>query len=203
MIIAACGGESPTGSIRPVPGDPAPLYGSCNENPNYADEVRLNRWRSFPLTYYFDAGTFPQEFLGDYRSVITEGITSWDAATEDDLGAVVEVTNSGAADFVIMYGEFEPPFTARTIHATGTPYLSGGRIEFNRLGMREGEEFVRDGVISREAFLRGIRGIAAHEMGHLLGIIGHPRWTDVLMGPRFYDVPSVADVNTLSQGYCR
>ena len=60
----------------------------------------------------------------------------------------------------------------------------------------------REGGISRQAFLRGISGIAAHEMGHLLGIIGHSTRTDVLMGPTFHDAPTIADVNTLIRAYC-
>ncbi|HEY7531482.1 MAG TPA: hypothetical protein VH681_01715 [Nitrospiraceae bacterium] len=105
---------------------------------------------------------------------------------------------------MITYRQFTPVDSpARTFHSTGTPFLAGGEIAYNPSAMSEPEGLVRDGVLSREAFLRGISGIAAHEMGHLLGIIGHPRWTDVLMGPRYYDSPTIADVNTLIEAYCR
>jgi hypothetical protein len=88
------------------------------------------------------------------------------------------------------------------VHSTGTPFLAGGVIQFNRLGMQEGEDLFREGSISRETFLRGTSHIAAHEMGHLLGIIGHPSRTDVLMGPEFHDAPTALDVNTLIRAYC-
>jgi hypothetical protein len=123
---AACKGGSPTG-----PDDVVPTYGLCNQTPNYTNEVRLNRWRSFPLAYFFDAASFPPEFLEDYRS-ITDGIRRWDAATANELGAVVEVEDRETADFVITYHEFTPSqATARTVHSTGTPFLAGGEIQYN------------------------------------------------------------------------
>ena len=164
----ACNSGSPGG-----PDEAVPTYGPCNLPPNYVGEVVLNRWPSFPLTYFFDAASFPAEFLEDYRSAITDGIRRWDEAT------------------------------ARVVHSTGTPFLAGGEIQYNPTGMREGEDLVREGRISRQTFLRGVSGIAAHEMGHLLGIIGHPS-QDVLMGLlSFHDTPTTADVNTLVHAYCR
>jgi predicted Zn-dependent protease len=186
------------------PGDPVPTYGPCNQTPNYHNEVALNRWSSFPLAYFFDAATFPAEYLGDYQTSISNGIRRWDAATANDLGAVMEVGSPGEADFVINYREITPPdVPARTIHATGTPFLAGGEIVFNATAMAEPEELVRTGQISLETFHRGLSSIAAHEMGHLLGIIGHPSRNDVLMGLAFHDAPTVPDINTLIHAYCR
>jgi predicted Zn-dependent protease len=170
--------------------------------PTYVSDVNLNRWRSFPLAFFFDAESFPPEFLADYRPAITDGIRRWDEATANELGAVVEIQERGTADFVITYREFPGLASARVIHAAGTPFLAGGEIQFNPVGMREGEDLVRAGTISRETFHRGISSIAAHEMGHLLGIIGHPSRTDVLMGPAFHDAPTMIDVNTLIRAYC-
>ncbi|MGH7567218.1 MAG: hypothetical protein ACREK2_10350 [Gemmatimonadota bacterium] len=195
---AACNSGSPVD-----PGVPIPPYGPCNQTPNYRDQVVLNRWRSFPLAFFFDAASFPSEFLGDYRSAITDGIRRWDAATANELGAVVEVDEREAADFVITYRAFPPALSpARVVHSTGTPFLAGGEIQYSPTGMREGEELVREGRISRQTFLRGVSGIAAHEMGHLLGIIGHPTRDDALMGPTFHDAPAVVDLNTLIHAYC-
>jgi predicted Zn-dependent protease len=194
---AACNSDSPTG-----PDEAVPIYGACDVQPTYVGEVNLNRWRSFPLTYFFDDASFPADFLVDYRAAITDGIRRWDEATPNELGAVVEVDDRDNADFVILYLEFPVPAAARVIHSTGTPFLAGGQIQFNPIGMREGEDFVREGMISRETFHRGISSIAAHEMGHLLGIIGHPSRTDALMGPAFHDAPTTIDINTLIRAYC-
>lgn len=205
IVALACRGGSPAGpDPLPPTGDEVPIYGSCGVEPNYVGQVSLNRWRSFPLAYYFDAAAFSVEFLDDYGPAIRDGIGRWDAATENELGAVIEVQDPAAADFVITYRAITPlAATARAFHATGTPFLAGGEIVYNPTGMREGEELARDGGISPEAFRRGISGIAAHEMGHLLGIIGHSTRGDVLMGPEFRDAPTIYDVNTLMHAYCR
>lgn len=194
---AACNSGSPAGTDGAVP-----IYGACDVEPTYVSEVNLNRWRSFPLAYFFDAASFPPEFLTDYRTAISDGIRRWDEATANELGAVVETDDREAADFVILYLELQVGAAARVIHATGTPFLAGGEIQFNPVGMREGEELLRAGTISQETFHRGISSIAAHEMGHLLGIIGHPSRPDALMGPTFHDAPTIVDVNTLVRAYC-
>ena len=82
------------------------------------------------------------------------------------LGAVVEVQDPSTADFVIDYQAFTPiAINARTTHSTGEPFLAGGEITFNAVAMAEGEDLFRDGQISRDAFLRGISGIAAPRDG--------------------------------------
>ena len=198
FFFASCNSGSPTSPPLEIP-----IYGSCDVEPTYASQVVLNRWPSFPLSYYFHAETFPVEFLEDYRTAISDGIRRWDAATANELGAVVEVDDPEDARFVISYRPFSPPLIpARTVHANGSPFLAGGQIQFNPSGMEEGEEFVRSGTISRETFRRGISGMAAHEMGHLMGIIGHSARPDVLMGTEFVDAPTQMDVNTLIRAYC-
>jgi hypothetical protein len=157
---AACKSDSPTG-----PDEAVPIYGACDVQPTYVGEVNLNRWRSFPLTYFFDDASFPAEFLVDYRAAITDGIRRWDEATSNELGAVEEVGDREAADFVILYLEFPVPAAARVIHSAGTPFLAGGQIQFNPIGMRVGEDFVREGTISRETFHRGISSMRRTRWG--------------------------------------
>jgi hypothetical protein len=194
----ACKGASPTSPPLEIP-----VYGSCDVLPTYSSEVALNRWPSFPLTYYFYAETFPVEFLDDYRAAISDGIRRWDESTINELGAVIEIDDPEDAHFLISYRAFSPPlFPARTFHGNGSPFLAGGEIQFNPTGMEEGEDLVRAGTISHETFRRGISGIAAHEMGHLMGILGHSSRSDVLMGREFHDAPTLADVNTLIRAYC-
>lgn len=190
-----------------TPGTGAPVYGACGMRPSYVDEVRLNRWPSFPLTYFFDATTFTADFREEYRSAISNGIRRWDAASTNELGAVVEIQDRDGADFVIIFGIVAAPeVAARTVHGTGTPFLAGGVIGFNAPFFEEGEDLVRTGTIGRDAFARVVASVAAHEAGHLYGIIGHPRNDDTLMGlesPLALDHPTPADVNTLAHAYCR
>lgn len=198
----ALGGCGDGGSLTGPDGTVA-TFGACNVRPNYIAEVGLNRWRSFPLEYFFDAGSFDPDFVAIYEDAITDGIGRWAEATGNGLGTVVEVGDRAGADFVITSRDVTPSTAfARTIHATGTPFLAGGEIVFGSVALADSEELFRDGTLTPEVFFRGISGVAAHEMGHLLGIIGHPSGRDVLMGPVFHDVPTEADVNTLVHAYC-
>lgn len=198
-MVAACSGVSPLASDEPIP-----TYGRCDQQPNYVDEVLLNRWRSFPLVYFFDSASFSEDLVDDYREAIISGIQRWADATSNGLGTIVQVTDRDASQFVITFRDVTPSTTfARTFHATGTPFLASGEIVFNRTFLTEVEERVREGDLDREVFSRGVAGVAAHEMGHLLGIIGHSSRDDVLMGSSFHDAPVAADVNTLIHAYCR
>lgn len=202
LVAAAACGNSPT-----TPPDRGPVYGPCGLRPNYVDDVILNRWPAFPLTYFLDAATFTADFREEYRAAIAAGIRRWDAATENELGAVVEVEDRDGADFLIILGTVAAPqVAAQTVHRTGTPFLAGGVIGFNAPFFQEGEDLVRAGTIGRDTFFRVVEAVAAHEMGHLMGIIGHPLGDDTLMGREStlaIDRPTPADVNTLTHAYCR
>jgi predicted Zn-dependent protease len=198
LCIASCRNGSPISPPLEIP-----IYGSCDVEPTYASQVVLNRWPSFPLSYHYRDETFPMEFREEYRSAILDGIRRWDAMTANELGAVVEVDDSEDAQFVISYRAFSPPLIpARTTHGNGQPFLAGGEIWFNPTGLQEGEDLLREGRIQRATFLRVVSSIGAHEMGHLLGIIGHSARPDVLMGTEFIDAPTQMDVNTLIRAYC-
>lgn len=198
-IVSACNGNSLAGTDEAVP-----TYGACNLQPNYISEVRLNRWRSFPLAYFLDSASFSPDLVTVYHEAITTGIRRWEETIGNGLGAVVETDVRDAAQFVITFRAITPSdAAARTFHSTGAPFLAGGEIAFNRSYLTGIEEEIRDGTLRMEVFSRGVAGVAAHEMGHLLGIIGHSTRDDVLMGESFHDAPTIADVNTLIHAYCR
>jgi hypothetical protein len=195
----ACSGASPAGSE-----DGVPTFGPCNRQPNYISEVTLNRWRSFPLAYFFDSASFSPDFVDQYRETIGAGILRWADATGTDLGTIVQVNQRERADLVVTFRNVVPPdISVRAFHATGTPFLAGGEIAFNRADLAPREERVREGLIDRDLFFEVIGALAAHEMGHILGIIGHPSDDDVLMWNVLVAFPATADVNTLVHAYCR
>lgn len=177
------------------------------QRPNYVGQVVLGRWWSFQLTYFFDAATFTADFREEYRTAIAEGIRRWDQATENDLGAVVVVEDRNEADFRIIFGPVAAPeVPAGTTFGSSRPFLDGGVIAFNAPFMEEGERLVRTGQLPLEVFGRVVARLAAHEMGHLLGISGHPDGDDTLMGfssPVTLERPTTADVNTITHAYCR
>lgn len=197
--LAACADRSPAGPVSPVA-----FFGPCFQQPNFIFDVQLNRWRSFPLAYFFDSSSFEPDLIDDYRDAVTSGLHRWAEATGTGLGAVVEVDDRLQAQFVITSRDLSPPEQfARTFHSTGTPFLAGGEIAFKRSDLTEIEDRIRDGEIDADVFFGVVAGVTAHEMGHLLGIIGHSPRDDVLMGTEYHDFPTIADVNTLIHAYCR
>lgn len=165
--------------------------------------MSLNRWRSFPLAYFFDDAGFSEDLLDSYRGAITTGLHRWSDATGTELGTVVEVANREQANFAITFRHVPSSGTiAQAFHSTGTPFLAVGEIAFNSSELKGIEERVRDGEIDRDVFFDVIAGVTAHEMGHILGIIGHPNRDDVLMGTAYHEAPVIAEVNTLIHAYC-
>lgn len=185
----ACG-DGPSGS-----GDPElPILGDCGLVPNYTSQVTLNRWRTFPLRYHVDLSTFPVENRDWIVARIDEGLRRWSAATGDRIGGLTPAGTSAGADFVVAIEDRDMVVAARTTHTTGSPHLAGGRIAFDL------ETVIRLAELQSEV----LAALAAHEMGHLLGIIGHPVTRGVLMrAPLESDEPTVTDVHTLEHAYCR
>jgi hypothetical protein len=172
----------------------APILGSCNAQPNYVPQVILNRWYDFPLRFVLIESSFPVDDRDEVLERIIEGIHQWSSSTNGRIGSLVEVRDADEADLIIEADDLGTTGAARTTHATGTPFLSGGRIAFDRQTVIELSQ-VEDG--------RFISALAAHEMGHLLGIIGHPSLQDVLMSaPLQAERPTTADLNTLMHAYC-
>jgi hypothetical protein len=170
-----------------------PILGSCNVEPNYVSQVRLNRWREFPLRYDIIETTFPEENRDDILARVMDGINQWAVSTNDRIGSLVRIRDGDDVDLIIVAEDLADG-SARTIHAGGSPFLFGGRIIFDRQTVAMLSRI--DGQI--------LSAVAAHEMGHLLGIIGHPAMEDVLMhAPHQAPQPTTTDLNTMSHAYCR
>ena len=186
---AACGG-GPSGP------DGAPILGPCDGTPNYVSQVTLNRWRRFPLRLHVMEATFPEANRERALARIRAGLALWAEATGGRIGTLVETSRPEDADLVVLVEDLQGFAAARTTHEGGRPFLSGGRIVFDRQVVIEGAAFENPALLA---------ALAAHEMGHLLGIIGHPfAPEDALMHSPFGSLtPTPADVNTLNRAYCR
>lgn len=175
--------------------DPRPILGSCNVEPNYISQVRLNRWRDFPLRYFVAESLFPAENRDQTLPQIVDGVNRWGVSTNGRIGSLTRISSPDGADFIVVAEVLGAAGAARTTHTTGTPFLSGGRIGFDRQTLI---------ALSRVEDTEFLPALAAHEMGHLLGIIGHPVMPGVLMtSPLQALEPTMADVNTMMHAYCR
>jgi len=187
LVAGSCGG-----SAGPTALEPGPILGDCLIEPHYVGQVVLNRWRSFPLRTLFLEDSFPAENRARILALIEDGIEAWAEGTGGRIGSVTPTSVDATADLVIEARELEQA-GAFTTHGTGTPYLARARIVFDR------ETVARLAQMDDGALLSAL---AAHEMGHVLGIIGHPQREDVLMFELGPLRPTPADLNTIGHAYC-
>jgi hypothetical protein len=187
-IAVACDG-GPTSS--PVL-EPGPILGECLVEPHYVGQTPLNRWRNFPLRYLVLEDGFPVEDRARILALILDGVGLWAEGTGGRIGTVIPARDDATADLVLEARALEEA-AAFTTHATSTPYLARARIVFDRatvVGLAEAQ----DGAL--------LSALAAHEMGHVLGIIGHPQQENTLMYGLGALRPTAADLNTMSHAYC-
>lgn len=188
MCLGCGGGTSGPDS------DPPPILGSCNVEPNYIAQVSLNRWREFPLGFHLDDSAFPSQNRDRMLAQLVDGINAWAVSTGHQIGSVIRVNSPEEADFIIVVQDFNGSGAALTTHSGGSPFLHGGRIAFDRQTLIELSELEGSQILP---------ALAAHEMGHLLGILGHPATENVLMhAPLQAANPTTEDINTLSHAYC-
>lgn len=189
-LAAACSG----GGSGPVDLEPGPILGACLLEPHYIGQMPLNRWRNFPLRTFVKEATFPAENRAQAIALILAGLRQWAEETDGRIGSITTAPDEVTADLVVEARDLGDVGSAVTTHGTGTPYLARGRIIF------DGETVATLVTPQNGAFLSAL---AAHEMGHLLGIIGHPTTEGVLMNSPLQALrPTPADVNTISHAYC-
>jgi predicted Zn-dependent protease len=139
--------------------------------------------------------TFPDANRDQILARIVDGINAWAVSTSNQIGSLIRVGSPGEADFVIVGQDSHGEWAAQVTHSGGNPFLHGGRIAFDRQTVIA--------LFAREPS-QILSALAAHEMGHLLGILGHPAMEGVLMHNPLQSLrPTTEDINTMSDAYCR
>lgn len=200
-VLVALGSGCEGGSTEPIPIE---TYGTCNALPNYVADpglAGLNRFPENPVPVFVDMSDAPADLRQAYTDGVREGVVRWGRAR------LVSDVNAASVRIYLRSVSPDASIYARTIHDASKqpPFLTGGEIHFNVHRWVGTDDRVRSGDISREALQADVAATAAHEMGHVLGIIGHASVGGLLMsaGGSSEGVPTQADLNTMSHAYCR
>jgi hypothetical protein len=189
FIAQACGGSP----IEPSGTNPGAAGGSgCQAmRPNY--QVSALRWENFPIRVYIEDIELTRRGFSVARTaaiadLIMRGLGSWAAATNGRIGATTRVTDASTSHLNVVFRNN----SGHTIHDART----GNYIQHATVLV---DPHFTEAFADRDH--RWIN-MAAHEMGHVLGIVEHPAGiTGSLMvneaeqvryeGPQPYDVNSI------------
>lgn len=179
-LLAGCGGGGPQVGEQRVCSADAFL-------PNYVPQLNhLLYWDRFPVSVYF---VRDERYSDDYRTLALQGFDLWVQAT-GGVVRYVEVDSPKGAQITVSFD----PKTKDGL-TTYRYYPSSGRMVSAQIsvGTRDGNPLA-------------IRGVAAHEFGHAIGIGGHSPDASDLMYPQITPSTPIAvsqrDLNTVKTAYC-
>jgi len=184
-------------------GCPGPL-GVCDLQPNYTDHLEwMPRWEEFPLAVYFEdtskAGAEGLFELEEEEGVF-DGLAAWAEATDGRIGTFYAVHSAKDAQVVVSMVD--------RIKGHGDALGFTDRYETNSRGFlrRVRIQLVVDTSDSSAYWKRRrAAGLAAHEMGHALGIGGHGTIGARMSTANFTNSGALLerkDVNTIEHIYC-
>jgi hypothetical protein len=171
----------------------------CNAGmfvPNYAAEVGVfesERWERFPITVWIDPSTVHG---AEEMSGLRAGLSSWSKATGGVLGvSFLQAAQDAQIDVRVVDMLDGANGMTHHIVVDHHGFLRSATIEIVRprwVGASYAE--YKSSIISR---------LAAHEMGHVLGIVSHTETPGTMMLPvSATDSPTPMDVNTIKAKYC-
>jgi hypothetical protein len=170
----------------------------CNASmflPNYAAEVGVFesvRWERFPIAIWIDPSTVRD---AEEMSNLRTGLSAWSEATGGVLGVSFLQTEGDAQIKVRIVDKLDGAngITRDTVIERG--FVRGATIDIVRprwVGPQNVQ--YRSSTVSR---------LAAHEMGHALGIVRHTETPGTIMlANAATDFPASLDVNTIKAKYC-
>lgn len=190
-------------------GDPSHFHpeilASCGASPSFTAETELKRWERLPIDVYVDLDSLPEENRTAYMAGIERGVGLWAEATTGRIDAFR--LNDDLPESPVHLSVVEEKLEDDALGGTELRFASnriiGARVQIVRSD-REGTAFLVHDVAST----------TAHEMGHVLGIVGHSSHPEDKMstsGNLNYETeardPSALltprDINTVAEAYCR
>ena len=201
LATAACG-SSPIAPTATTPGpDPAPA--ACNANqyqPNYVAELNLLntvKYPSWPIRAYIEEPELTRRGYSDARrtfivQAIMRGLSAWARRTDGKVGQVVATSDFSQATLTVVFRNQQDGQLGAVTHES-----SGGAVRVSRMVLNV------DYIESRVGADRLWEYTPAHEMGHALGIVGHPSSAQSIMAPFVGDFrePQLVDTNSILVKY--
>ncbi|MBP1909696.1 matrixin family metalloprotease [Methanolobus bombayensis] len=142
-------------------------------------------WDHSPITVYIDDKDVPQHYSPSYREEVLNALTYWENGGNGQLvyRPEFQVVETDNADILIMWVDnLEKDVGASSGVAGFTrPYIVNGRFERADIVLETGNY---EGYAWRQYGDSSMEYIAAHEMGHALGL-GHSDDRSDIMYPRY------------------
>lgn len=170
--------------------------GTCDGDeflPNYVYNLTaLLHWPGIPVNIYF---VQDQYYTDSLRATALAGFDEWTSSTNGGIYWVV-TTNSNDAHIRVS---FTPTLSGNTLGITTFSY--SGDILLPVVDMK-----IRTAFNGAPLLDGDIQEIAAHEMGHAMGIYGHSDQPSDVMYPSqalgIVHYLTLRDTNTMKTGYC-
>jgi predicted Zn-dependent protease len=203
LAATACGSSSPTAPSELTADVRPPAAAACTavqHQPNYVQELGLLntvRYASWPVRAYIEEPELTRRGYSDARRVaivhsIMQGLSSWARRSGGKIGAIVATTDPSEATLTVVFRNLPGNQLGGVTHES-----SNGAIRVSRMTINA--DFIETRV-GRDLLWEHT---PAHEMGHALGIVGHPSTTESVMfaGVGDFKEPQLIDINSMLVKY--